>query len=314
MVTGGAGFIGSHIVRDLVKEGERVVIYDLYPEGSFLRHLLSESEMAGITIVKADVTDLAHLIHTAEENKVEKVIHMAALLPDASSVNPPLALKIISGGTLNVFEMARILRMKKVVWASTISVFGPPEKYAEEYVPNDALYGPFGVYGACKALNESMTVHYADQFGVDITAIRYSAVFGSGRRTLSNWTVFCRELIENPAVGKSGRVPYGDDSPDWLYVDDAARATLLAAKVPRTKTRVFNISGELRSVKEVAKYVRGLIPNADITLLPGCLGVHWKYETTPIRKELGFEPEWTVEQGVREMVNFKRQEQGLSLV
>ena len=136
---------------------------------------------------------------------------------------------------------------------------------------SNTKYGPFGCYRACKALNESIAAHYSNKFEVYIVEIRYSAVYSSGRRTLSNWTIFCKKLIENPAAGRLGRVPYGDDSPGWLYVDDASRATLLAAKAPMTKTKVFNISGKLRPVKEVDDYIRRLISSADITLLPGCL-------------------------------------------
>jgi len=311
LVTGGTGFIGSRVVRDLVKADEKVVIYDLFPDETNLKYLLSEEERAGINIVRADLTDLPCIIHTAEENNVEKIIHLAAILPDACATNPLLGLKVVSEGTINILETARILGLKKVVWPSSVAIFGPPQKYAKEYLPNDSLYGPFGVYGACKALNETIAAHYFDQFDVDVTAIRYSAVYGFARRTPGVWTRVCQELMENPALGKPSRVPFGDDVPDWLYVDDAARATLMAANTPRTKSRAYNISGELRSMKEVAEYVRKLLPDADITLRPGILGLHWKYDATAIREELGFQPQWTAEQGTREIINFTRHQHGL---
>lgn len=311
LVTGGTGLIGSRIVRDLVKQREQVVVYDLFPEGSFLHQLLSEEEKTSVKIVRGDVTDLPYLIHTVEKNHVEKIIHMVSLLTEASNTNPPLALKVNCGGTINVFETARILGLKKVVWASSHGVFGPPEKYAGEYVPNDALQRPQGIYGACKALNESMAVLYFEQYEVDVSAIRYCTVYGSGRYGGASLVVI-RELIEKPAIGKPGRVPFGDDTRNWLYVDDAARATVLAAKSTKTKTRAFNISGDIRSVKEVANYVRKLLPKADITLLPGHLMSGWKYDTTQIEEELGFHPHWSMEQGVKEMINIIREQHGLS--
>ncbi len=311
LVTGGTGFIGSRVVRDLVKANEKVVIYDLFPDETNLKHLLSEEERARIKIVRADLTDLTCIIHTCEENDIEKIIHLGAILGGASSANPLLALKVISEGTINVLETARILRLKKVVWSSSITVFGPPQKYAEEYLPNDALYGPSTIYGSCKALNETIAAHYFKHFDVDVTAIRYSAVYGFARHTPGPWTKVCQELLEKPAVGKPGRVRYGDDVPDWLYVDDAARVTLMAANTPRTKTRAYNISGELRSMKEVAECVRKLLPGADISLLPGIFGTPWKCDTTAIREELGFQPQWTVEQGIRVIINFTRQQYGL---
>ena len=235
---------------------------------------------------------------------------MASLLTEAAEANPPLALKVVSEGTINIFEAARILGLKKVVWASSCTVFGSPEKYADEYIPNDALQCPWGFYGACKALNENFAAKYFDQFGVDITAIRYGLVYGPGRYGGASFIV-TRELIEKPAVGEPGRVPFGDDVPNWLYVNDAARATVIASKVARTKRRAYNISSDTRSIKEVADYVRELVPGADITLLPGVVGMHWKYDDTPIREELGFSPQWPMEKAVKDMINATRQQCGL---
>jgi UDP-glucose 4-epimerase len=313
LVTGGTGLIGSRIVRDLLKDGEEVVVYDLFPEGAFLEQLLTDKERGRVKIVRGDMIDLAHLIHTVKENSVENIIHMAGLLGESTNANPPLALKVNTEGTINIFETARILGLRKVIWASSIAVFGPPGKYTEEYVPNDALYCPLGIYGACKALNETIAVHYFEQYGLDISAIRYSVVYGPGRFGGSSFIV-TRELIEKPAVGKPGKVPYGDATFNWLYVDDAARATVLAAKAVRTKARAFNISGDICSVKEVADYIRKLLPEADITLLPGDSPLHWKYETTPIKEELRFRPRWSIKEAIREMINVTRRQHGLSRV
>ncbi|MFC2022395.1 NAD-dependent epimerase/dehydratase family protein [Chloroflexota bacterium] len=139
LITGGTGLIGSNIIRHLVKEGEQVVVYDWFPEKSLLEQLLNEDEKTRVKIVQGDVTDLPHLIHTVKENDVNIIIHMAGLLVEDSKANPPLAVKINCEGTINVFETARLLGLRKVVWASSMSVFfGAQAKYPEEYVPNDA--------------------------------------------------------------------------------------------------------------------------------------------------------------------------------
>ena len=108
LVTGGTGLIGSRIVRDLVKEGEQVVAYDLFPEGTFLNQLLSEEERTRVKVVRGDLTDLPNIIHAVQDNNVERIIHMASLLTEAAEANPPLALKVVSEGTINIFEAARI--------------------------------------------------------------------------------------------------------------------------------------------------------------------------------------------------------------
>lgn len=321
LVSGGTGLIGSRVVRNLVKEGEQVIVFDwLSPEASFLPQLMSDKEMTRVKIVQSDVTDLPQLMRTIKENNVEKVIHMAYSTYFDAQANPARAIKINCEGTNNVFETARILGIKKVVCAGSIVVFGIREKDTEEeYIPNDAPLSPpsrvFGVYGACKIFDEHMAVHYFEQYGVDISVIRLCHVYGVyGGGVVRGIGHIVRELVLNPAVGKLGRVPFGDDIWNWLYVEDAARAIVLSAKATRTKTRAFNTSGDIRSMKEVADCVRKYIPGANITLLPGRFGLHYKFGTMPIKEELGFSPEWPIERGVKDMINGARQEAGLPSV
>ncbi len=177
LVTGGTGFIGAYIVRNLVRENNDVVVYDWFPEIDALERLLSKKELESkVKIVQGDVTDLAHLLRTVKENNVEKIIHTATLLHIPSDENAPLAIRVNCEGTVNTFEAARILGVKKVVWSSTQSVFGSQDMYPEEYVPNDAPHYPQGVYGATKALGERLSEFYFDHYDVDITALRYTAV------------------------------------------------------------------------------------------------------------------------------------------
>lgn len=312
LVTGGGGLIGLRIVRDLAREGEQVVLHDRLPQEDLLRQLLNEEERTRVKVVVGDITDLPLLMHAVQDNNVERIIHLASLVTYTSAENPHLAIKINCEGTANVFETARLLGLKKVVWASSIAVFGGPDKYPQEYVPNDAPHYPNTVYGGCKSFNEVLAAHYIDTYGVDISAIRYSFVYGVGQR----WGIIVhvlRELIENPVAGKPGIVPYGDDAFGWLYVNDAARATVMMSKVTKPKTKAFTIAGEVRPVKEAVNYVKSLLPGADITLEPGRIygGVVWKFDTTPLKKEIGYSPQWSLEKGLKDTLNLVRQQHGL---
>lgn len=313
LVTGGTGLIGSRIVRDLSREGEQVVVYDLYPREDFLRRLLSEKEMSRVKIERGDVTDLPGLLHSIKDNNVERIIHMASLVLYTSAANPHLAVRVNCEGTANIFEIARLLGLKKVVWASSVAVFGTSDKYPQEFVPNDAPYYPGSVYGASKCFNEVMAAHYVKAYGVDISGIRYTLTYGIGQRwgTLGH---IMRELVENPVAGKPGKVPYGDDVFGWLYVNDAARATVMMSRAPMPRTKAFTISGELRSVKDAVDYIKSLLPGADLTIEPGSVGMGFKYETTPIEEEIGYRAEWSMEEGLRDSLNFARQQHGLSPV
>ncbi len=317
LITGGTGFIGSRIVRDLTQEGENVVIYDWLPDIMSLKRALKEDLInKKITIVQGDITDYPHLLQTLKENQVTHIIHMAALLTTEVSANPPLAVKINCEGTVNVFEAAKFLGVGKVVWASSSAVFGKPSQYCQEYIPNDAAHYPLNIYGAAKSFNEVVANHYCKQYGMDITALRYVAVYGAGEMRGASSAIM-QPLVYNPAIGVPGTVPASENMVvGWSYVDDVARATVLALRAPKTRTRAFSIMGEMHTLKEVAEYVKKLIPLADIKFLQGCsedsgISQVWKYETKPIEEELGYRPVWTLERGIRETINTVRYEHGM---
>jgi UDP-glucose 4-epimerase len=305
LITGGTGFIGAHITRLLTQEGEEVVTYDIDPRQDILDYLIRKEEIVLVKVIKGDITDLAHLFRTAKEHNSTKIIHMAALLSLASSANPVLAVRINCGGTANILETARILGLEKVIYASSNTVFGPAEKYKEEYISNEAPHYPSTIYGACKSFNERLAEHYFNEYGVDSVGLRFPVVYGMGHREGAA-AVLTEELMVKPALGKPGKVPSGDDTLNWLYVEDAARGVVMASRKATTRTRSFNIDGEICPVAVAANYVRKLVPDADITLLPGRTGFTEKYETSKIREEIGYQPEWPLERGIEQVINAVR--------
>jgi nucleoside-diphosphate-sugar epimerase len=273
---------------------------------------MSDDEIESmVTIVRGDVTDPPHLFRTILGNKVEKIIHIASLLSIDSNANPYLAVEVNCQGTICVFEAARTLGLKKVVWASSNACFGPAEKYPQEYLPNDAPHYPQNVYGATKAFNEAVATYYFNQYGVDITGIRYMDVFGIGTRRGLVATII-QELITKPALGKPARISHGDAFLGWSYVEDPARATVMASRVLKTKTRSYSLMGDVRSVREAAGYVKTILPDADITVLPGAFTVYpVRFDTRTIEEEIGYRPGWSMERGIKEAINLTRKEHGL---
>jgi UDP-glucose 4-epimerase len=317
LVTGGAGFIGSYAVRDLVREGEKIVVYDNFPRTSLLERLIGADELLEhVKIVQGDVTDYALLVKTLKDNDIDKIIHLAAVMILEFNANPPLGVRVNLEGTANVFEAVRFLGLKKVVWTSSGSVYGPPEMYLEEYIPNDAPHYPQNLYGGAKSFNELLAGYYINRYNLDITALRFVMVYGAGQ-TNGRTSAIIRQMVYNPAIGKAGKVPAAADNVlGWTYVEDAARAIVMASKVYGLKTKAFSVMGRIHTVQEIADCVRGFIPKAEINLLPleksaSHTIMTCKYDTKRIEEELGFYPQWTMKQGIKETINIVRRENGL---
>jgi nucleoside-diphosphate-sugar epimerase len=318
LVTGGTGFIGAYVVCDLVKSGDRVVCFDIAPDAQLLADVVPAEHLRHVTVMRGDVTDWSQLLHTLREQRVDKIIHLASLLTSSSEANFPLALKVNCQGTNHIFEGAALLGLEKVVWASSVAVFGPRSIGSDGIVLNDAPHDPQTVYGACKSYNEQMALHYVRKYDLNVIGLRFTLVYGYGKtETVARGTGvgYLSELIDKPALGQGPCVvPYGDDQMDWLYVEDVARAIVLASQAGKTPTKAFTVRGDLRPMREVFDYVQRLLPEADMTLQPGRYRQTWQFDGSVTRDEIGYAPEVTIEEGIKRNLNMLRQKAGLSLV
>ena len=305
LITGGFGCIGSYVIRDLLDLEAEIVVYDLTYDLTIPKLILTDSQIERVTFVPGDITDAANLMRTIKEHDIDCIIHLASWQVPACQANPPQALKVVSEATINVFEAARIFDIQRVVWASSVAVFGLPEDYDHQQIGNDAPHFPKFIYGACKSLNERYAQHYFNEYSVDTIGLRFTAVYGVGRtRGMSSFTT---QMIEAAALGKPYTVPFGDDEVDWQYVEDVSRSIVMSCSCPTTKTRVFNVKGGLWSVKEGFDYVKKLIPSADLSLEPGLFGISWDYDARPVAEEIGFRPNYSMEQGIMTTLNRFRQ-------
>lgn len=323
LVTGGAGYLGAVICEQLLRGGDEVVAYDVTP-GAVLPRLIGKERAREVT-VRGDVTDGMHLLRTAKERGVDAIVHMAAVLGYALNSNPPRGIRINVMGTTNVLETARILGLRKVVYASSISVFRGYQ--AGEDVPNDARYQPINIYGGSKIMAELTASYYTQAYGLDTAGIRFSYMIGVARQFRASdsnapqagsgpvqvasivpdfWKVFLRELIEKPCRGEPGRVPFGDDVANWLAVEDAARAVVLAARSGPTPSRAFNISGDVRPIGEAVSFVRQLIPGAEISAEPGRHDLQESPDASVLERELGFKLAWRMEDQIAALIEHAR--------
>jgi len=313
LITGGSGFIGAYTTRTLLEHDSKVITYDLAPDKNSILEILSPEELKQIQMIQGDIDDTQHLFRIIRENQIDTIIHLVALLADASRANPTQAIQVNCIGLNHVFEAARIFHIRRVVWASSAGALGSPQMYDQEWIPDDALLYPRSIYGACKALNEFMAHHYFNQMGVDNIGLRFPIVYGKGR--LRGTGAFASELLESVALGKSYTIPYTSETHiNWQYVEDTARCILLACLVDRTETRVFNTSGDLRTVGEAIECIKRMLPETKLSYGKEVIGFAQKYDKENIKRQLGYEPEYPIEKGFKKTINEFRAKAELQIV
>jgi nucleoside-diphosphate-sugar epimerase len=317
LVTGGTGFIGSYACEDLVEAGHDVVAYDLSTDTGILEKL----GVAGdVTVRRGDLADPTDVVRAVRETGASRIVHLAALLTNTARDNPRAAMEVNVGGTNNVFEAARTLddQVDRVAWASSAAVFAPPHHYADSedwWVTEDDLVYPDTLYGATKEYNEHQARVYHEDYGLDHVALRPTVAYGPYRET--GGSAFLANIVEKPALGESFSVEYGDQEIDWQHVRDIAQAFRKAAFADESDLgqRVYNVRGELATIREAVETMRGIVPDADLDVSDdGELPWTQRLDMTAAQADLGYDPEYDLEAGFRQYVDVLREEHGLDPV
>lgn len=248
LVTGGTGFIGSHLVELLAARGCGVSVLDNYSSGSPARlaHLAHE-----VRLIEGDVRDGAAVAAAAEGADV--IFHLAALVSVVQSVEEPLETFAVNlTGTLNVLEAARQLRVPRVVLASTCAVYGDEARLpARESDPA----APISPYAASKLAAEEACLLYARLYGVAAVALRFFNVYGPRQDPASPYAAVVPRFLEALRAGRQPTI-YGDglQTRDFIYVGDIVEGLWAAATLPGMGGARFNVGrGEETSVLELAQ-------------------------------------------------------------
>ena len=310
MITGGAGFLGSHLARHLLDEaGETdVVLFDAAPNPDLIDDIAEHA-----TVVQGDVLEPTDLLSAMRRFNVDRVVHLAFILTRGATANPYRAIKINTMGTANVFETCRIHGVERVVYASSAAVYGTRNSLDDEELDEETVPRPDTIYGAAKLFNEQMADLYGKEHGLDLIGLRPVSIFGVGRG--GRITSDAQHFMVRPELAALGRpieMPPDDQVSDWMYVADAAAAWRLALAAKDPPHRTFNISSERRRIGDATRHVRNLLPDAEIAVSAEPVSMLRSVSNRRLREELGFEPRYTLEEGLEEYLSAVRRQAGLS--
>jgi len=313
LITGGAGLVGSHIADMLIKQKDEFPCEEIVIVDNFMRGRYENLEWAicngPVKVINGDIRDINFLLDTMKN--IDIVFHEAAIRITQCAEEPRLALEIMVDGTFNVLECAVKTEVKKIILASSASIYGLADSFPtmEDHHP----YNNRTLYGATKAFNEGLLRSFNEMYGLNYIALRYFNVYGPRMDIFGAYTEVLIRWMERIAMG-SPPIILGDGSQtmDFVFVEDVARANLLAARSD-ISDEVFNIaSGVETSLNDLAKTLLDVMgsdmepeygPTRKVNPVSRRLA-----DISKASKMLGYEPRVSLREGLKLLVEWWKRE------
>jgi nucleoside-diphosphate-sugar epimerase len=305
LLTGGYGFFGAWIVKNLLARGDSVCVFDLREDPRRLRLILPEADVKKVTFVPGDVTDLPALSKAISNNGVTHVIHLAGLQVPTCKADPILGAKVNVLGTLAVFEAARQAKVERVVYASSAAVFGRPDQYPNASQGDDAPLVPGTHYGVFKCCNEGNARIYFQDHGVVSVGLRPWTVYGVGRDL--GMTSEPTKAIKAAVLGRPYAISFGGVT-DFQYADDVAKTFVYSLDRPYRGAKSYNLRGAVVSLAEFWAALVKVLPEAEKLVTVGSQQIAIMYDLADdgLQRDLGPMPKTPLVDGIRETVEIFR--------
>ena len=308
LITGGYGFIGAWIIRNLLSRGDEVWVFDLREDARRLRLVLPESDVTKVTFVQGDVTDLPALSAAVRTHKISHVIHLAGLQVPTCRADPILGAKVNVLGTLAVFEAVKAAgdQVKQLVYASSAAVFGGPDKYSGGSQSDDAPLIPSTHYGVFKCCNEGNARIYFQDFGISSVGLRPWTVYGVGRDL--GMTSEPTKAIKAALLGRPYHINFGGWT-DFQYADDVAKTFVYSLERTYTGAKSYNLRGAVVTLKDFHAALASVLPDAAKLVTFGTTQIAIAYDLSDdgLQRDLGPMPKTPLADGIRETVAIFRQ-------
>jgi UDP-glucose 4-epimerase len=304
LITGGAGFIGSHVVDRLVTDGCRVRVLDDFSTGH--RENL-EGQRGQIEIHEGSITSVTDVVRAV--NGVEAIVHLAALPSVQRSVEEPLAShEVCATGTLNILEAARRAGVRRVVYAASSSAYGD---LAGTVRSESEPVSPLSPYAAAKLSGEHYCRCFTVVYGLQTVRLRFFNIFGPRQDARSPYSGVIALFIAAMLARRAPRIDGdGQQSRDFTYIDNAVDAVMKALHAGQANSNVYNIGiGQSSSVLDLVRELNQILGTSiQPTFGPPRPGDvrHSQADITLARRDLGYEPTVSFAEGLARTVAFQR--------
>lgn len=308
LITGALGCIGAWTVRNLVREGTPVVVFDLASDPRRLRLIMTDEELARVTFVTGDITDLETLERALDDHAITHVIHLAALQIPFVRANPPLGARVNVVGTVNVFEAVarRRDRIGSLVYASSAAVYDAVDASESGIVAHGAAGHPTTLYGVFKQANEGTARVYWQDAQVASIGLRPYIVYGPGRD--QGLTSSPTKAMVAAALGKPYHILYGGRAA-YQYADDVARTFIACARASFQGAEIFNLSGSVATMGEIVAAIEAAAPEVRglITFDEKPLPFPEAFDAAPLEQVIGTLPFTPLSQAVADTIALFRE-------
>jgi nucleoside-diphosphate-sugar epimerase len=301
MVVGSSGYIGRHVVQGLAARGAQVVGFDLVAE--------SRASATGVPSIMGNMANLEEVMAAIVDHGIERIVALGyfmtpLLAPECRDLLNAARVNIM--GVTNLFEAARLAHLERVVFASTVGIFGYQDGYGDESInENTEPRAPKNLYGLMKLLNNGMAERYSKTFGIRIVKVHSAAVIGPGN------TAFSRRMIQDPALGKPGFANWPSSGPrNIVGVADIAQLYTKIALADEVKYDTYMGTGPSPTGREIAAIVKKYLPKEQITFDENARVPAWNFDNSRTVKEFAWKIQ-SVEEMVLDEINGTREAAGL---
>ncbi len=320
LIMGGSGLFGRKTAAALLREKDvkSVVSLDLAPPPDwFVKNLGAEKDK--FRYVRGNVTEFEDVLNVMKQHGIDRVINWAFIMVGGGiRMDPRLVTKVNVMGMSNAFEAAKLMGAKRVVYASSETVYGPQGMYGDRPVTEDDQTNPTHSYAVCKKYAEILAAEYSMQFGMHFTGLRPTIGYGHGGRSPAQ---YWSDMPSYAAVGKPFHLDDdGTRKESLVYADDVAKFTRRAVMAESSPHPVYNIGGPPQTPRDMADAIRKYLPDAAITFgnrsvegPPGEAGLPWLVSGERARRDFGFEC-LPLEEAVLRHLNDARLEAGLPAI